>query len=118
MEGVPVITPRTPSATPDAWTTPERPGTMPVSPTLATHEVAPGGQHIAFPGDADPGGRDIVAASSAQAMANAEARYGELAGDTYGQGSVIGDLLDLPPVISDMSKHAGAPTSSLSGPAG
>jgi hypothetical protein len=91
---------------------------MPVSPTLATHETPETPHPVTFPGDADPGGRDIVSATVMGAVTNAEARYGELRGDTYGQGSTIGDLLDLPPVISDMSKHAGAPTSSLSGPAG
>jgi hypothetical protein len=48
-------------------------------------------------GDADAGGRDIVAGSVAAAVAAAEARFGELAGDTYGQGSAIGDLMTLPP---------------------
>ena len=47
-------------------------------------------------GDADAGGRDIVSATVAGAVANAEARFGELQGDTYGQGSHIGDLMDLP----------------------
>jgi hypothetical protein len=98
----------TPGAGADAWTTPERPGTMPVSATVATHAVT-GTSPIAFPGDADPGGRDVVADSVAGAVSNAQARYGELQGDTYGQGSVIGDLLQLPDVISDLSKHtAGA----------
>jgi hypothetical protein len=60
-------------------------------------------------GDADPGGRDDVAASVAGSIANAEARYGEHQADTYGQGSTIGCVMDLPPVISDMSKHTGSP---------
>jgi hypothetical protein len=47
-------------------------------------------------GDADAGGRDIVAGSVDGAVANAKARFGELQGDTYGQGSSIGDLVDLP----------------------
>jgi hypothetical protein len=62
---------------------------------------------VAFPGDADAGGRDDVAGDVAAAVANAQARYGELQGDTYGQGSVIGDLVDLPPVPEQGSKHAG-----------
>ena len=48
-------------------------------------------------GDADAGGRDIVSATVAGAVANAEARFGELQGDTYGQGSHIGDTMTLPP---------------------
>ena len=48
-------------------------------------------------GDADAGGRDIVSATVAGAVSNAEARFGELQGDTYGQGSHIGDTMTLPP---------------------
>jgi len=48
-------------------------------------------------GDADAGGRDTVAGTVAQAVANAEARFGELRGDTYGFGSHIGDLMTFPP---------------------
>src|SRR5215468_8130207 len=57
-------------------------------------------QPISTAGDADAGGRDIVAGSVAEAVANAKARYGELQGDTYGQGSAIGDLYDLPEASS------------------
>jgi hypothetical protein len=66
-------------------------------------------QPVSFPGDADAGGRDIVAADPAGAVANAEARFGELESDTFGQGSAIGDLLDLPPVPAASSKHTGPP---------
>jgi hypothetical protein len=48
-------------------------------------------------GAADAGGRDIVSGTVAGAVAAAEARFGELAGDTYGQGSHIGDPMTLPP---------------------
>lgn len=48
-------------------------------------------------GDADAGGRDDVAGTVAGAVAAADARLAELQADTYGQGSVIGDLLALPP---------------------
>ena len=48
---------------------------------------------VMWPGDDDPGGRDIVADSVAGAVANAGARWGELQGDTYGTGSHIGDLM-------------------------
>ena len=52
---------------------------------------------IAFPGDADAGGRDDVSSTVAGAVANAQARYHEHQSDTYGMGSTIGDLIDLPP---------------------
>jgi hypothetical protein len=52
---------------------------------------------VAFPGDADAGGRDVVSASVAGAVTAAEARFGEFQGDTYGQGSHIGDVVTLPP---------------------
>ena len=52
---------------------------------------------IEFPGDADAGGRDDVASTVAGAVANAQARYHEHQSDTYGMGSTIGDLIDLPP---------------------
>jgi len=53
-------------------------------------------QAIYVGGDADAGGRDIVAGTVAGAVGNAEARFGELQGDTYGQGSHIGDALTFP----------------------
>jgi hypothetical protein len=43
------------------------------------------------------GARDDVAADVAGAVTSAEARYSAHEQDTYGQGSVIGDLMDLPP---------------------
>lgn len=52
---------------------------------------------ITVGGDADAGGTDIVAGDVAGAVSSAKARYGELAGDTYGQGSHIGDALAFPP---------------------
>jgi hypothetical protein len=52
---------------------------------------------ILFPGDADPGGRDDVAADVAGSVASATARYHEHMTDTYGLGSTIGDVIDLPP---------------------
>lgn len=48
-------------------------------------------------GDADAGGRDIVAGDVAGAVANAHARFGEMQADTFGQGSQIGDNILLPP---------------------
>src|SRR5438309_953760 len=47
-------------------------------------------------GDPDAGGRDDVAGDVAGSVAAAEARYGEHESDTHAQGSVIGDLMDLP----------------------
>jgi len=52
---------------------------------------------VMFDADADPGGRDIVSGTVAGAVAAAEARFGELQGDTFGQGSHIGDIMTLPP---------------------
>lgn len=52
---------------------------------------------VMFPGDADPGGRDIVSGAVAGAVANAQARFGELQSDTYGVGSHVGDLMSFPP---------------------
>jgi hypothetical protein len=51
---------------------------------------------IRFTADDDPGGRDPVAGDPAAAVTSAQARLAELQSDTFGQGSVIGDLLDLP----------------------
>src|SRR5258708_1467404 len=54
-------------------------------------------QAILVGGDADPGGRDIVSGTVAGSVSAAHAWLGELQGDTYGQGSRIGDLMGLPP---------------------
>jgi hypothetical protein len=51
---------------------------------------------IRFTADDDAGGRDIVAGTVEGAQAAAAARLAELQSDTYGQGSVIGDVLSLP----------------------
>lgn len=48
-------------------------------------------------GDDDAGGRDDVAGTVAGAMANAQARYLEHESDTFAQGSVLGDVVTLPP---------------------
>lgn len=47
-------------------------------------------------GDPDAGGRDDVSATVAGAVANATGRWQEFQGDTFGQGSTYGDLMDLP----------------------
>jgi len=77
---------------------PQRPAQMPASgfdiqAPYATSALSP----IYVGGDADPGGRDDVGGSVAEAVSNAEARYGEHQRDTYGQGSTIGDVMTLPP---------------------
>jgi hypothetical protein len=110
--------PTSPGAPDEPWSTGVQSASPIVSPSVPTKEVSPGGQHVAFYADADPGGRDIVADSVAGAVSNAEGRYHELASDTYGLGSHIGDLMDLPLVPSDKSKHTGSPGSPDSGPAG
>ena len=58
-------------------------------------------QAILVGGDADAGGRDIVSGSVAGSVAAAHAWLGELQGDTYGQGSRIGDLMTFPPAPLD-----------------
>ena len=68
---------------------------------------------VMFPGDADPGGRDIVSGTVAGAVASAEARFGELRGDTYGLGSHVGDIVTLPPSPLDPGAGPG-----LTDPAG
>ena len=79
-------------------TPPQRPGQMPASAFSITAPYEPGSpQPISMVGDADAGGRDIVAGTVDGAVANAKARFGELQGDTYGQGSTIGDTYTLPP---------------------
>jgi hypothetical protein len=56
---------------------------------------------IAFPGGDDAAGRDDVAGTVAGAVADAQARYRTHEAATYGQGSTIGKLIDLPDTVSD-----------------
>src|SRR5260221_14515473 len=63
-----------------------------LSPYAAGPEV-----HIHVHADADAGGEDKTSQTVAGSVAAAMARQAELAGDTYGQGSQIGDLMALPP---------------------
>ena len=70
-------------------------------------------QAIYVGGDDDPGGRDIVSGTVAGAVAAAEARFGELAGDTYALGSQVGDTLTFPPSPLDPGAGPG-----LTDPAG
>lgn len=53
--------------------------------------------HISVHGDMDPGGTDKTSGTVAGAVAASDARMNELQHDTYGQGSVIGDVMTLPP---------------------
>ena len=69
-------------------------------------------------GDADPGGRDNVAATFAGSVANANARLHELQSDTFGLGSTIGDLVAFPPSPLDPGAGVGntAPTAGFYDP--
>ncbi|SRR5258708_780864 len=51
-------------------------------------------------GDANPAGVDDMAATVAQAVHNAEARYVDHMQDTYGTGSQIGDLMTFAPATA------------------
>jgi hypothetical protein len=87
---------------------PVAPGQMPVSQFSILAPYSGGSPDPVYAGgDADAGGRDDVAATVAEAQANAEARYHEHQADTYGQGSRIGDYITLPEVPSFGSKHTG-----------
>lgn len=94
---------------------PQAPGQMPVSGFDIQAPYAPGDiSPIQVHGDADAGGRDDVAGSVAAAQQAAEARYHEHQGDTYGQGSTIGDTMTLPPSPLD----PGVGTTGTTDPAG
>jgi hypothetical protein len=66
---------------------------------------------VTWAADPDPGGRDIVSGTPGGAVAAAEARWRELAGDTYTQGSHVGDLMKLPP--GPLDPGAGPPGETL-----
>lgn len=77
---------------------PQRPGQEPASGFSILAPYDPGSPDPVYTGgDDDPGGRDSVAGDVAAAVTVAMDRRAELASDTYGQGSVIGDLMRLPP---------------------
>ena len=79
-------------------TPPERPAEMPASGWDIRAPYDPGSPDpIDAGGDADAGGRDDVAGDVAGAVQAAEARYTEHESDTHQQGSVIGDLVAMPP---------------------
>jgi hypothetical protein len=83
---------------------PQAPGQMPASSFDIQAPHAAGSPDPIFAGgDADAGGRDDVAGDVAAAQAAAQARYHEHQGDTYAQGSVIGDAMNLPAKTSDGS---------------
>lgn len=58
-------------------------------------------------GDPDPGGRDNVAGTVSESMTTAHARLSELQSDTYGTGSILGDLMDFPPANLDPGAGVG-----------
>jgi hypothetical protein len=107
----------TPSAQDTSWTTPDRPGTMPVTPSLATHETAETPDPIVSPGYADAKADDVSATVSG-AVAAAQARFRAHEASTHPQGSVIGTLVDLPPVVSDYSKKTGGSDATAYDPCG
>jgi hypothetical protein len=78
-----------------SWTTGVAWKSPVVSPGPGSDPPVAGGQGIYTSADNDPGGRDDVATSVAGAIANAMARQHELQRDTYGQGSLIGDLMPM-----------------------
>jgi hypothetical protein len=61
---------------------------------------------------------DTVSATVQGAVDASLAHYTAHQGDTYGQGTTIGTTPNLPPVISDHSKHTGSASATESGPAG
>lgn len=81
---------------------------MPASSFDIQAPYAPGSPQAIFVGGGpDAGGRDDVAGAVDAAVAAAKARYGEHQGDTYGQGSQIGDAVTLPPQdFSEPNAHA------------
>lgn len=77
---------------------PVPPGQMPASSWDIQAPYAPGEPgRIGVHGDADAGGGDKITGDVAGAAAASDARWRELQSDTYGQGSVIGDVMTLPP---------------------
>lgn len=85
------------------------------SPGPAPAPYEPGSPVPVFTGgDPDPGGRDDVAGTVDGAVAAATARWHELQSDTFGQGSVIGDLMTFPPGPLDPGAGVGN-TSPLGG---
>lgn len=77
---------------------PVAPPQMPASTWDILAPYSPGEPgHVNVRGDADAGASDKTAGDVAGAVAAAQARQDELESDTFGQGSVIGDVMTLPP---------------------
>lgn len=77
---------------------PQAPGQMPASGWDIQAPYAAGSPDRIFTGgDSDPGGGDSTAGDVAGAVTAAMGRREELASDTNGQGSTIGDIMTLPP---------------------
>jgi hypothetical protein len=76
---------------------PAAPPQMPASTWNIQAPYDPGiAGHVDVHGDMDPGGGDKTAGTVEGAVAAAQARQRELESDTFGQGSVIGDIMALP----------------------
>lgn len=76
---------------------PEPPAQMPASSfdIIAPYERGPEG-HVQVHGDADPGGSDKISPTVDGAVAAAMGRQADLERDTFGVGSVIGDIMAIP----------------------
>jgi hypothetical protein len=109
--------PKSPGAPDTSWTTGAAWHSPVVSPSPGSDLPAAGGQGIYSPGNPGVQGDD-VAASAAAAMAAAEARYHSHEADTHPQGSALGVPMELPPVVSDWSKHTGGSDATAYDPAG
>jgi len=87
---------------------PVAPDQMPVSTWDIQAPYSAGIPSAIYTGGAgDAGGRDDAAGTVAGSVAAALARQNELQGDTHGQGSKIGDVINLPDVVSDHSLGTG-----------
>jgi len=81
---------------------PEPPAQMPASSWDIQAPYAAGPEvHVQVHGDNDAGGQDKISPTVDGAVAAAMARQTELASDTYGQGSRIGDAMTFPPAPLD-----------------
>src|SRR5262249_38553638 len=91
---------------------PQPPGQMPASTfdIQAPYDAGPE-VHIQVHGDADAGGMDKPPRPVQGPVDAAMARQRELASDTYGQGSVVGDLMAMPP--SPLDPAASSPGTTL-----
>lgn len=105
------------------------PGMASVAESPVAHDIAAGTADAPYypgplspidaMGDADAGGRDDVAGSVAEAVANATARWHEYQGDATVAGpSQIGDAVTLPPVDSNAAVGVQGPFTDQQPPSG